>query len=159
MDRRDVISVADNSRWTCSYDIDPGTGTVLRHRRSRPDDLLWGWADRCAGRQVVIFKRPADDHRVLRIGGTTIDLSDSIEPARMRYRSVGLASHLRLTTSQGTASASNLTPWRLFRRLFDPASDSIDDEFEDFLITVAGAVRTATPEKLAQDSWPFQRSD
>jgi len=159
MEPRGAIAVADSRRWIGAYWIEPETGSVIKRVLNRTHDTtFWGWADRCAGRTTVIFKRPRDTHLILRVGGRVLDLSAPLDPVTLTFARKRLVSQLRVSSCQGTLSASNFTPGRLFWPLIDPTWDAIDEESGDFLITVARTVQQAIDGELARETWPFQRT-
>ena len=146
----DVVALQQWGRYRGYYEADWRTPRVLRHRLDGPPTVSWGFAARCAGSIVLLFRRPSDDHVVLHLGGKTFDLHE--RDVTTRYRSVLVASRLSISDNAGDAVASNFTPGRLFG-LIDPARDALDDDDDDFLLFLHGQLGSREWADHARSRW------
>jgi hypothetical protein len=106
---------------------------VVQHRLDGPPAVSWGFASRCGRRMVLLFRRPSDDHIIVRAGAQVFDLDLDVNMVETNFRSIVIGSKLVIRNGVGHLTIRNFTPGRPLG-IVDPAYDGIDEEADDFLL-------------------------
>jgi hypothetical protein len=146
----DVIALKQWGHHSGYYEVEWRRGRVLRHRLDGPPALSWGFAARCGMGITFLYRRPSDDHVVLQTGPSVVDLH--ADAVRTSYRSVFLASRLRVKAGTRSLVIRNITPGRLFG-LVDLSYDELDAESDDFLLYLHAQLGSSSWADAVRDRW------